>query len=202
MSTIGEADDTQMAINNLSPDGKTVAVQRLVNGNPDVWLIDVERGVPRRLTVAQGFDGAAVFSPDGRRIAYMSDAAADVFDTLYERAADGTGDGSLLFKFGVIANHYPLDWSRDGRFILYEHESPETQSDLWALPLTGSRQPIEIARTSFVETDGRFSPDGRWTAYSSNEAGPSSHLCSTLPRPGTEPAGVVRRNCSDAAVAA
>ena len=45
MSTVGEADDTQMAINNLSPDGKTVAVQRIVNGNSDVWLIDVERGV-------------------------------------------------------------------------------------------------------------------------------------------------------------
>ena len=170
VSTVGEADDTQMAINNLSPDGKTVAVQRLVNGNSDVWLIDVERGVQRRLSVAQGFDGAAVFSPDSRRIAYMSDGAADVFDTLYERAADGTGDNSLLFKFGVIANHYPYDWSRDG-FVLYEHESPETRADLWALPLTGSRQPIEIARTTFVETDGRFSPDGRWTAYVSNEAG-------------------------------
>ena len=66
---------------------------------------------------------AAVFSPDGQRIAYMSDGAADVFDTLYERPADGTGDGSLLFEFGVIANHYVADWSLDG-FLLYDTREP------------------------------------------------------------------------------
>ena len=201
LSTIGEADDTQMMPSNLSPDGRTVAVQRLVNGNSDVWLIDLERGVPRRLTVAQGFDGSAVFSPDGRRIAYMSDGAADVFDTLYERAADGTGDNSLLFKFGGIANHYPVDWSRDGRFILYEHESPETQSDLWALPLTGSRQPIEIARTPFVEGDWAVFAGRTVDRVHVERGGTLPYLRSTLPRPGTEPAGVVRRNFPHAAVA-
>ena len=200
MSTVGEADDTQMAINNLSPDGKTVAVQRLVNGNPDVWLIDVERGVPRRLTVAQGFDGAVVFSPDGRRIAYMSDAAADVFDTLYERAADVLATARSCSSSALS----PITTPRTGRGMVNSSStsrSPETQSDLWALPLTGSRQPIEI-RENPVRRDGWAVLAGRTVdRVLSNEAGPPQIFCSTLPRPGTEPAGVVRR-WSDAAVAA
>jgi serine/threonine protein kinase/Tol biopolymer transport system component len=184
VSVIGSADDTQPDLDSLSDDGRNLAVQRLVNGNSDVWLIDSERGVPRRLTSHQGFDGTTVFSPDGRRIAYMSDGAADVWDTVYERAADGTGESRLLFKFGVRENHYPEDWSPNDKFLLYSHESAETQFDLWALPLTGSGQPIEVVKTPFFEAEGRFSPDGRWVAYSSDETGAFQIFVRPFPGPG------------------
>ena len=170
-SAIGEPDDSQPEISDLSPDGRTVAVQRMVNGNSDVWLVDTARGVPRRLTDDPGFDGAAIFSADGRRVVYMSDASADVWDTVHERAADGTGATARVFAFDRRDNHYPTDASPDGRFILYAHETGETQFDLWALPLAGKRTPIQVARTPFVETGGKFSPDGGWVAYISNETG-------------------------------
>jgi Tol biopolymer transport system component len=80
---------------------------------------------------------------------------------------DGTADPTLLVSSAV--HKTPFDWSRDGRFILYS--SQESGGDLWALPLTGDKKPVEVARTPFLEQNGQFSPDGRWVAYQSNETG-------------------------------
>jgi eukaryotic-like serine/threonine-protein kinase len=67
---------------------------------------------------------------------------------------------------------WPTDWSADGRFVLYTFSGtfPATY-DLWALPLFGDRKPFAVAETEFFEGMGKFSPDGRWIAYSSNETG-------------------------------
>jgi serine/threonine protein kinase len=184
VGAISPGDDTQPELGRLSPDGRTAAVQRLVNGNSDVWLIDLERGADRRLTLDPGYEGSPVFSPDGQRVAYMSDGAADVWNTAYEQAADGTGQRKVLFDYGVRNNHYPLDWSMDGRFLLYMHETADSQSDLWALPVMGEGRPIEVARTSFSEGDGRFSPDGRWVAYRSTETGIAQIFVRPFPGPG------------------
>jgi hypothetical protein len=64
------------------------------------------------------------------------------------------------------------------------HESRETQADLWALPLGGSGRPVEIAKTPFLEADGRFSPDGRWVAYTSSETGVLQVFVRPFPGPG------------------
>jgi Tol biopolymer transport system component len=183
VGTVGEPDDSGMEIQDLSPDGRTVVVQRMVNGNSDMWAIDIDRGVLRRLSAEPGFDGMATFSSDGRRLAYMSDGATDVYDRLYVRSADGTGERALLADFGVSENHYPEDWSPDGRFILYSRENPKTQMDLFALPATGGR-PIVVAASEFSEAPARFSPDGRWVTYGSNETGVLHVFIRPFPGPG------------------
>ena len=66
---------------------------------------------------------------------------------------------------------FPTDWSLDGRFILYNQLSPNTQWDLWVLPLFGDRQPFPFLQTKFREIGGVFSPDARWIAYASDESG-------------------------------
>ncbi len=78
----------------------------------------------------------------------------------------------------------PLDWSRDGRFLLYSVQDPKTQSDLWALPMTGERKPFPVVQTSFDEVGGQFSPDGRWLAYASNESGRYEIYVRPFPEPG------------------
>jgi len=56
-------------------------------------------------------------------------------------------------------------------FVLYAVQNPTSRRDLWALPLDGERQPVAVAQTAFEESEGRFSPDGRWIAYQSNDTG-------------------------------
>ena len=66
---------------------------------------------------------------------------------------------------------HPNDWSRDGRFLLYDDHHPSQRQDLWVVPLEGTRTPIPFLATPADETSGAFSPDGRWVAYSSDESG-------------------------------
>jgi Tol biopolymer transport system component len=65
------------------------------------------------------------------------------------------------------------DWSLDGRYLLYTARPKSL--DLFALPDplgTGERKPIPVANSErFNETQGQFSPDGRWVAYASDESG-------------------------------
>ena len=71
----------------------------------------------------------------------------------------------------TAGDKYATSSSQDGRFLLYAVENPETKSDLWILQLQCVRKPIRFLRTKFNESSGRFSPDGRWIAYTSDESG-------------------------------
>ena len=66
----------------------------------------------------------------------------------------------------------PTDWSSDQRFVLYTFSGtfPRTL-DIWALPLFGDRKPFPVAQTEFLESQGTFSQDGRWVAYTTDETG-------------------------------
>jgi Tol biopolymer transport system component len=151
----------------LSPDGRTLALARTVNGNTDIWLVSVEGDVRRRFTSEAVRDHTPVWSPDGRRLAFASERTG-VFD-LYERAVDGSSTEKPLA--GSTEAKHLEDWSPDGRFVLYHEQNPKTNRDLWALPIDGDSKPVLVANTPFEERNGRFSPDSRWIAYSSNETG-------------------------------
>src|SRR5207244_4023202 len=89
VGAIGAPDTARLTDVELSPDGKRVAVQRTVNGNPDVWLIDAARGVPTRFTFDTADDQQPVWSPDGSRVVFAS-RRKDVFD-LYWKLSSGAG---------------------------------------------------------------------------------------------------------------
>jgi serine/threonine protein kinase/Tol biopolymer transport system component len=164
----------------LAPDGRTLALARTVGGNTDIWLVDVEGDIRRRFTSEAVRDHTPIWSPDGRRVAFASERTG-VFD-LYERAIDGPG-GETLLRASSEAKHLE-DWSPDGRFILYHEQHPKTNRDLWALPVTGDSTPLAVAVTSFEERNGRFSSDGRWIAYWSNETGLGEINVQPFPGPG------------------
>jgi serine/threonine protein kinase/dipeptidyl aminopeptidase/acylaminoacyl peptidase len=151
----------------LSPDGKHVAVQR-PEGGGDIWIFDLERGNSTRFTFDPASDNDPVWSPDGTRIAFVSNRDGGVFN-LYQKNSSGTGEDELLLK--TANNKLIDDWSPDGRYILYEEEDPKTKTDLWILPTFGDRKPVRFLATLFNERGASFSPDGHWIAYQSDESG-------------------------------
>jgi Tol biopolymer transport system component len=92
---LGPPDQFQTSVSSFSPDDRTVAFRRSVNGNTDVWLMDISRGALRRLTFDPSIEDNAVFSPDGSRFAYASDPKSTLWD-MYERRTDGTGAETLI----------------------------------------------------------------------------------------------------------
>ena len=158
----------------LSPDGKRVAVDLTDarTGNRDIWIIDVASGVPSRFTFDAAQDAAPVWSPDGARLLFASDRGGGIFN-IYKQDSSRSANEELLLKSGDIMR--PWDWSRTGREILYGIADPKTLYDLWVLPNpTGAsteRKPAPYLQSPASETQGQFSPDGHWIAYSSDESG-------------------------------
>jgi len=164
LGTLGEAAPYMSLA--LSPDESRVAVAQ-ETGNPpnvDIWLIDLVRNVPSRQTVDLGTE-SPVWSPDGTHIAFASQRSGKA--SLRQKLINATAGDELLLEGPGIT---PTDWSSDGRFIVYADRS-SGNADLWVLPLFGDRRPFPLVRTSFEETLAVFAPDGRWIAFTTNEAG-------------------------------
>ena len=87
----------------------------------------------------------------------------------------------LLDKNGMQS---VVSWSPDGDHIAYVDQFPETGQDVLVLPLKGDRKPLPIAKSKFVEGSPKFSPDGRWLAYCSNESGRAEVFVQPVPGPG------------------
>ncbi|MFN0122243.1 MAG: winged helix-turn-helix domain-containing protein [Blastocatellia bacterium] len=166
----------------LSPDGKQVAVARRdpQSLSRDIYVLDLARGVSSRLTFDPGDDRWPFWSPNGSHIAWG--AKRDGSYHIYQRLANGVGPEELLLKADVST--YPASWSADGRFLLCTRFDLKTGQDLWVLPLGGDRQPALFLQTPFAEMGGRFSPDGRWIAYCSNEQGRFEVYVQTFPASG------------------
>ncbi len=179
LGAIGAPDEYPITSPDLAPDGRRVAVGR-APGNPDVWLIEVGRGVASRFTFDAAIDAAPLWSPDGSQIVFRT-LRKDVYD-LFEKPVSGTADEQPLLVTSQAKT--PLDWSRDGRFLLYSTQDPKTGTDLWALPMTGERRPFAVLQGRFDEIEGQFSPDGRWLAYASNESGRDEIYVRTFPEAG------------------
>jgi Tol biopolymer transport system component len=150
----------------LSPDDRFLAatVADANSGRADLWVYDMERNVGSRLTFDDAQDTNPVWSPDGKRIAFTSNR--DGKSGVYVRAADGTGDAELLFS--GEGRSEPWAWSPDGNYIAFNYGVGKF--DIWILPLDGG-DAYPFMATDFDEGYCRFSPDGRWLAYLSNESG-------------------------------
>jgi Tol biopolymer transport system component len=165
--TVGDPDSFRAI--SLSPDGSRAIIASGKLGQPsNLWLLDLSGGSRTRLGLSSASEGAPVWSRDGDRVLFSSNRNGAAFD-LYQQKVNGVGSAELLYK--SAQDKIPTSCSRDGRFLLYTVISPQTGSDIWALPLEGTRKPLLFLGTEADEGAAHFSPDGHWVAYTSNESG-------------------------------
>ena len=151
----------------LSTDGRHVVFHRTVDGNADIWMLNTSSGNVTRLTSAVGAQYYPLWAPDGKRVLFASGG--------FELAQKSAGGGPEEALFTYTRRMSPNDWSSDGRVLLItlnESDANDTKTisnrDVVAVPLA-TKAPIPVADTAFSERDAKFSPDGRWVAYSSDE---------------------------------
>lgn len=167
LGTIGDPEDVEPIFVELSRDGRRLVEMRTVEGNSDVWLIDIDRGTRRRLTHDPTRDAVPVWSPDGRHVFYASERTG-IFG-IFRVAVDGSRTESLVTS--GAAPQLPTDVSADGGLLSFRQQNPTGGDTLWTLRLDGRSTPARLTDTPSEQREGRFSPDGKWIAYGSNETG-------------------------------
>jgi Tol biopolymer transport system component len=166
----------------LSPDGRRVAF----DAGGSIWIADLANlAAARRLAPGQ----FPIWSADGRRLLF---AGAFGFQ-LYWQAVDGPGDAERIADQPARA---PESWSTALGLVSYITLSGGGDYDIWTLsPLDRSQRAL-IAEPMSAQMGSRFSPDGAWIAYQSNETGRFEVYVEPFPRTG------VRVRISDAGAAA
>jgi Tol biopolymer transport system component len=166
----------------LSPDGTRLAIWRREGAEPeDIGVWEFARSVATRLTFEKETEAVPVWSPDSKQIAYLVQGKG-----LYRKDASGAGQAELLLQDAGQGS--PMDWSRDGKFLLYRTLSSSTGRDLWALPLADGKpdgKPFAVLAAPFDQSSARFSPDGKWISYSSNESGKAEVFIQPFVPPGS-----------------
>jgi hypothetical protein len=166
----------------LSRDGRRMAVGISDSqGGADLWLFDLAGRTPTRFTFGSARDFAAVWSADDSRIVFCSLQKGS--PDLYHKSSDGTGGDEPLITSEAFK--VPNDWSPDGRFIVFQMVDPKTKTkvDLWVFSFS-DRKATVFLQTEANERSGRFSPDGRWMAYVSDESGEDRVYVQPFPGPG------------------
>jgi Tol biopolymer transport system component len=152
----------------LSPDEKNLAVVITRGSQADLWIGPLARGVLSRFSFhTEGFVVNPVWSPDNLQVAFGFFAENGRNSQIYRKPNRG-GPEELLLRAG--ANGRPTDWSPNGKLIIFQRLSVETASDLWFFPVDGAKKPEPYVQTPFAEANAKFSPDGKWVAYQSNES--------------------------------
>ena len=154
----------------VSPDGTKVAAMRqdLNTGTMDIWAFDLASGKAVNVTSSELPENAPIWSPDSKRIGYVSMRGTNA--SIFRKSWDGQGDEEQLFQYTSGAGMVLTDFSADGRFA-----TVDGGGIVLVIPLTGTdplkREAIYFARSEFEAGTGRFSPDGRFIAFGSNETG-------------------------------
>jgi serine/threonine-protein kinase len=150
----------------LSPDGSQLAYE-IEGASHDIFTYDFARGTTTRMSL----DGAShwpIWTPDGKRLTFRSWKTGTM--TMWWMPADKSGPPTLLTDIGSMQS--PESWSPDGKSLAFtQMDDPQSGSDIYVLPLEGDKKPREFLRTKFSEGSPKFSPNGAWLAYSTNESG-------------------------------
>jgi Tol biopolymer transport system component len=152
----------------------------------DIWIYDVATGSRTKFGAVLGsmLDNPPVWSPEGDRLLFASDRKTKGHYNLFVRRVDGA-DEELLRESSD--QNQPEDWSTDGRFASFSTVPGKGRRNIqiWILSMTGNeRKAFPFATEAQIQEGSRFSPDGRWIAYMSDESGTYEIYVRPFPGPG------------------
>jgi eukaryotic-like serine/threonine-protein kinase len=188
----------------LSPDGRRAAVVMTSEIGSDIWIIDLARTTRTRLTTG-GIGAFPVWAPDGLKLAFQSTAPGPF--NLFWKSLGGNAEAQPLLKSTDAASvqspnsvamllpgtlptlsgagpQFPMSWSPDGATLAFHERKPDGKRDIWVVAPGGDPSPFLL--TPFDERSPRFSPDGRWLAYVSDESGRDEVYVQPYPGPGSK----------------
>ena len=174
----------------FSPDGKRLAFSMNNAKGSDIWVKDLDRATPSRLSFLASFNGNPVWTPDGKVIVFRSSNPAA--PGLYGIRTDGSGEAKRLTEGKPLG--IPSSFSRDGKRLAISQPGNGGSFDIFTMPVEADPGPgalgIRLGKvelflgTPFGEFYPTFSPDGRWLAYASDESGTFEVYVRSFPGPG------------------
>jgi serine/threonine-protein kinase len=162
----------------VSPDGRHVAVG-ITSQESQIWQYDISRETLTRFTFEGTVNGYPAWTPDGNRMAFISNKEGPL--NIFWQLADGSGGLERLTTSDDVQT--PNSWSPDGKLLAFNELTPSTGIVVSVLRLS-DRKAQPILQTQFNESAPRFSPDGRWLAYISDESGRYEIYVQPYPGPG------------------
>jgi Tol biopolymer transport system component len=163
LGTVGEPFATGSGSMSISPDGRQVVVNRYVDQLGDIFVVDLASGVATQVTDYPANNSYPIWHYDSQTVVFSSNRTVGY--QVYRRAPN---EASAQLVFQTPGWRHPMDWSRDGRYLVYRMNGP----DLWVHDNVTQAE-INVVRTG---PQGRvhwpqLSPDGRWFAYQSPDSG-------------------------------
>jgi Tol biopolymer transport system component len=167
LSKIGEPQRQNNLV--LSPDDRRLAVE-IQDGDPDIWIYDLDRGIKTRLTSDSAPETPVAWKASGDELLYSSNLNGKV--DAFLRRTNGDGEASSVAS-GPL-DETAADWSADQRFMMYSAGSREVKTALFYRERGKDgrlSEPGLFLQTPFNVRGGKFSPDGRFVVYVSDESG-------------------------------
>ena len=174
----------------FSPDGKRLVFSMGNGKGSDIWVKDLDRDTPSRLSFLPGLNRWPVWTPDGKNIVFQSSNAAA--PGLYGIRSDGSGEAKRLTEGKPL--EFPYSFSPDGKRLALFHPGNGGSQDIFTMPVEvdpgRGALGVRLGKaelflgTPFLEADPAFSPDGRWLAYTSDESGTREVYVRPFPGPG------------------
>jgi Tol biopolymer transport system component len=147
-----------------------------------VWISDVARKTVNRLTEDSDRSASGALSPDGKDV-WISTTTGYV-SSLTRKSLSASGTEEKVLE-NVNSNFVLFDISRDGRYLVFNHQDPKTDFDIYTMDLQGKKKLVPVLNGPSAERNGRVSPDSKWLAYTSNETGADEVFVTSFPVPGS-----------------
>ena len=151
----------------ISPQGHQLAYRQL-SGSSSIWRIELTKAPKSgvQVSASRGFNWAPAFSPDGARIAFLSDRSGSMENWICSK--DGTNLAQLT-SFGGAPQPGPLRWSPDNQWIVFDSALGEHNA-IFVLAAEGG-VPRPLTHEASDSLNASWSRDGKWIYFTSNRTG-------------------------------